>query len=49
MAEVFHTNIRERWRNGDPEIVNAMQTWASYPEQGRAALLSRDYAAWRLG
>ena len=36
-TEVFHNNIRERWRGGDPEIVNAMQTWASYAEQGRNA------------
>lgn len=43
-TEVFHSNIRERWRNGDPEIVDAMRTWASYAEQGRLALLARDYA-----
>ena len=40
---MFQTNIRERWRNGDPEIVNAMKTWAYYAGQGRAALLARDY------
>jgi glucuronokinase len=44
-TEVFHNNIRERWRNGDPEILNAMQTWARYAEEGRAALLARDYDA----
>jgi glucuronokinase len=43
-TEVFHNNVRERWRAGDPEVVGAMQTWASYAEQGRQALLSRDYA-----
>ena len=42
-TEVFHNNIRERWRLGDPEIVNAMQTWAGYAERGRQALLDRDY------
>ena len=42
-TEVFHNNIRERWRNGDPEIVGAMEQWASYAEQGRQALLARDY------
>ena len=41
-TEVFHNNIRERWRNGDPEIVKAMQTWASYAEQGREAILAGD-------
>jgi glucuronokinase len=44
-TEVFHNNIRERWRNGDPEIVDAMSTWARYAEEGRAALLARDYPA----
>src|SRR5579864_5413512 len=42
-TEVFHNNIRERWRLGDPEIVSAMKTWASYAERGRQALLDRDY------
>lgn len=41
-TEVFHNNIRERWRNGDPEIVEAMHTWASYAEQGKEAILSGD-------
>jgi glucuronokinase len=43
-TEVFHNNIRERWRMGDPEIVEAMKTWAGYAERGRQALLERDYA-----
>ncbi len=43
-TEVFHNNIRERWRAGDPQVVNAMQTWASYAEQGRQALLTGDVA-----
>jgi glucuronokinase len=42
-TEVFHSNIRERWRLGDPEIVEAMRTWASYAERGRQALMERDY------
>jgi glucuronokinase len=42
-TEVFHNNIRERWRAGEPEVVQAMRTWAGYAEQGRAALLARDY------
>lgn len=43
-TEVFHSNVRERWRRGDPEVVQAMLTWAGYAEQGRRALLERDYA-----
>jgi glucuronokinase len=42
-TEVFHSNVRERWRTGDPNVVNAMATWASYAEQGRRAILARDY------
>ena len=41
-TEVFHNNVRERWRQGDPEVIEAMQTWADYAEQGRKALLDRD-------
>jgi glucuronokinase len=44
-TEVFHNNVRERWRSGDPQIVSAMQTWARYAQEGRAALLARDYGA----
>ena len=43
-TEVFHNSVRERWRKRDPEILEAMSLWASYAEQGRAALLSGDYA-----
>src|SRR5215472_12755421 len=42
-TEVFHSNIRERWRMGDPVIVDAMRTWAGYAERGRQALMARDY------
>jgi len=42
-TEVFHNDVRARWRAGDPEVVQAMKTWASYAERGRQALLDRDY------
>jgi glucuronokinase len=42
-TEVFHNNIKERWRNGDPEIVQAMSTWASYAQQGRDMLVNGDH------
>ncbi|HTS61480.1 MAG TPA: hypothetical protein VMH28_05625 [Candidatus Acidoferrales bacterium] len=41
-TEVFHSNLRERWRRGDRDVVAAMETWASYAEEGRACLLSGD-------
>ncbi|HEX8985359.1 MAG TPA: GHMP kinase [Bryobacteraceae bacterium] len=44
-TEAFHHALRERWRGGDPEVVEAMRTWAGYAEQGREALKTRDAAA----
>jgi glucuronokinase len=41
-TEVFHNNIRERWRTGDPIIVDAMKTWAGYAADGRKAILAAD-------
>jgi glucuronokinase len=43
-TEVFHSNLRERWRRGDTDVVAAMTTWAGYAEEGRACLMQRDYA-----
>ncbi len=42
-TEIFHNNVRERWRQGDPEVVTAMRTWADYAAQGRQALLDGDH------
>lgn len=42
-TEVFHNNIRERWRSGDREVLAAMESWAEIARQGRDALLARDY------
>jgi glucuronokinase len=46
-TEVFHSNLRERWRRGDPDVVEAMKIWAAYAEEGRCCLLERNYQ--RLG
>jgi glucuronokinase len=46
-TEVFHSNLGERWRRGDPQVVEAMKTWAGYAAEGRECLLRRDYQ--RLG
>ncbi len=43
-TEVFHSNVRERWRAGDPVVVGAMQQWAEYAQRARQALVERDYA-----
>ncbi len=46
-TEVFHGNLGERWRRGDPQVVEAMKTWAGYAAEGRECLLRRDFQ--RLG
>lgn len=42
-TEVFHNDVRARWLAGDPQVVEAMKTWAGFAERGRQALLERDY------
>jgi glucuronokinase len=37
-SEVFHNRIRERWLDGDLEIVQAMQDFAGYAEEVRKLL-----------
>lgn len=39
-SEVFHNNIRERWRNGDPVVVQAMQDFAGFAQEVRDLLLA---------
>lgn len=41
-TEVFHSNVRERWRAGDQEVIQAMRTWAAFAEEGRRCLLTGD-------
>ena len=39
-SEVFHNNIRERWLEGDPQVVAAMKEFASYAQEVRDMLLA---------
>src|SRR5207244_11066277 len=41
-TEIFHNNIRERFRAGDRAVIDAMTCLASLAAQGREALLARD-------
>ena len=43
-TELFHNNVRDRWRRGESAVVGAMTMWASYAERGREALLAGDRA-----
>ncbi|XP_034403875.1 glucuronokinase with putative uridyl pyrophosphorylase [Cyclopterus lumpus] len=39
----IHSNIRLRWLNGEPLVVEAMKTFAELTDQARAALQDRDW------
>ena len=41
-TEIFHNNIRERFRKGDTQVIEAMAGFASLAADGREALLGRD-------
>ncbi|NPA90533.1 MAG: GHMP kinase [Chloroflexi bacterium] len=41
-TEVFHNNIRERYEQGDPLVVETMAAIGELAAQGREALLARD-------
>ncbi len=39
-SEVFHNNIKQRWLDGDPEVVQAMHDFAGYAQEVRDLLLA---------
>ncbi|MFN0055864.1 MAG: mevalonate kinase [Planctomycetales bacterium] len=41
-TEVFHNDLRERFRSGDPRVLEAMRQFALLTEAGRAAILAGD-------
>jgi glucuronokinase len=38
-TEVFHNNIRERFEQGEPKVVNAMRFWADLTDKAKRCLL----------
>lgn len=42
ISGIYHSNLRERWEQGDPEVIRAMTEFARYAQEGREALLSGD-------
>jgi glucuronokinase len=40
----FHSDVRRRWLNGEPEVRRAMETFASFADTGKTALEAGDYA-----
>jgi glucuronokinase len=41
-TERFHSNIRTRFEQGEPKVVNAMKFWANLAEKARKCLVDRD-------
>jgi glucuronokinase len=41
-TEVFHNDIRSRFNQGEPAVVNAMKYWADLTDQVKALLLARE-------
>lgn len=42
-TEVFHNDLRQRFRAGEPAVLEAMRRWAGLARRGRYALLARDW------
>lgn len=41
----IHSTVRHRFQQGDPEVHQAMRTWADYADQARQALAEGDWSA----
>eukprot|EP00756_Hemistasia_phaeocysticola_P051557 Hpha_TRINITY_DN26731_c0_g1::TRINITY_DN26731_c0_g1_i1::g.138860::m.138860/K16190/GLCAK; glucuronokinase len=41
----IHANVKDRWRAGDPEVVEGMKQFGRYTDLARDALLKKDHAA----
>lgn len=39
-----HSTVKDRWAQGDPELVRGMQTLGAYADQARTCLEQRDAA-----
>ncbi len=39
-SEVIHNNVRQRWFDGDPKVIDAMHDFASYAQETRDLLLA---------
>lgn len=39
-SEVIHNDVRERWRNGDPEVIQAMKDFAGYAQEARDLIVA---------
>ncbi len=42
VSGIYHSNLRQRWEQGDPQVVDAMEDFANFAERGRETLLKGD-------
>ncbi|CAI9596917.1 unnamed protein product, partial [Staurois parvus] len=40
---VIHNNVRQRWLNGDPEVIEAMKMFAELTDKARAAIEQKNW------
>ncbi|KAM8927621.1 uncharacterized protein RCH25_007855 [Pelodytes ibericus] len=40
---VIHSNVRQRWLNGDPDVVEAMRLFAELTDKAKAAMEGKDW------
>ena len=43
ISGIYHSNLRQRWEEGDPQVLEAMHRFAEITEEGRECLLNRDW------
>lgn len=42
ISGIYHSNLKQRWRLGDPKVVDAMKQLARLTDEGRRSLIERD-------
>jgi len=43
ISGIYHSNLRQRWLDGDPDVIAAMKRFADLTTEGREALLIGDH------
>jgi len=43
ISGIYHNNLRQRWMDGDPQVITAMERFADFTTEGREALLVGDH------
>ena len=43
ISGIYHNNLRERWLQGDRDVIDAMKRFSEIASRGREAIMTRDY------